>query len=255
MVFVIAEAGVNHNGNINIAHKLIDAAKYAGANAVKFQTFSAEKLEPPGERRDMLKRLELTHEQHAELKAHADQRGIEFMSTPFDVESLSFLVGLGVKRIKIASGQRGNHPLIKAAVDSGLPLIISLGMGSHAGVTQNATWLHCVSAYPAPVEDTNLRAMQTLPAPYGLSDHSQNIMLPSLAVAMGATVIERHITLDRNMAGPDHHMSTEPDQFKTMVDFIRWTEVALGDGIKRLMPSELATKQIIDERTAWRVSQ
>lgn len=253
--FIIAEAGVNHQGDIKLAEALALSAKATGADAVKFQTFDAEKLEPPGTRRDMLKALELSRDDFRALKWYCDSIGLEFMSTPFDVESLNFLVGLGVKRIKIASGhmQPRHTALLDAAYQSGLPLIVSLGMGGVPRfAADDVTWLHCVSAYPVPVDDNNLRAMTELPEPYGLSDHSLSTMLPSLAVAMGATVIEKHLTLNRNMAGPDHQASLEPDQFKMMVDCIRWTERALGDGIKRVMPSEEKTIQIVKEREAWR---
>lgn len=252
-VLIIAEAGVNHNGSLFHAHRLVDEAKATGADACKFQLFNAEKLEPPGARRDMLKGLQLGWADHHSLKAHCDGIGIEYLCTPFDVESLEFLVGLGVKRIKIASG--ASEELKFAAANTGLPLIVSTGMGglSHWG-WQDITWLHCVSAYPAPAADMNLKAMVTQ-GKYGLSDHTLGNTAAIAATALGASVIEKHITLDRNLPGPDHHMSTAPGEFKSLVEAIRETEAMLGDGIKRVMPSEEKTIQIVKEREAWRGRQ
>jgi N,N'-diacetyllegionaminate synthase len=257
MVFVIAEAGVNHSGSIAEAHKLVMVAKQGGADACKFQLFDPVKLEPPGPRRDMLAGLTLTLAEHATLKAQCDAIGLEYLCTPFDVESLEFLVGLGVKRIKIASGQT-DAGLFHAADDCGLPLIVSTGMGGHRWGYRGyrdrhrVTWLHCVSAYPAPAADMNLLSMRDVTGAYGLSDHTLGNTAAIAATALGASVIEKHITLDRTLPGPDHHMSTEPDEFAFYVKAIRETEAMLGDGIKRVMPSEAATLKIIEEREAWR---
>ena len=271
-VFVIAEAGINHCGDLGTAYRLIEAARDAGANAVKFQTYSADRLEPPGPRRNILKALELTRDQFARIKLYCDTLCIEFMSTPFDVESLEFLVRLGVKRIKIASGQLGNAPLMEAAIKSGLPLIISMGMevrddwvlsltprlNDYNRIDESVTLLQCTSSYPCPPEDVNLRAMRTFDGggawgfDFGLSDHTLGTTAAIAATALGASVIEKHITLDRSMEGPDHHMSTEPDEFAEYVRVIRECETMLGDGIKRVMPSEAKTLEIVKEREAWR---
>lgn len=263
MTFIIAEAGVNHNGNIELAHKLIDAAYEAGADAVKFQTFDCERLEPPGERREMLRSLQFTEDQFRTLRDYCGKR-IEFMSTPFDVHNLLGLVSLGVGRLKISSGGLFDHELLRAAEESRLPVILSTGMATEGDVSRaiwrlkysdNLTLLHCTSAYPAPIEDVNLKAMQTMRSafgcPVGLSDHSDSTAIPIAAVAMGATVIEKHLTLDRSMVGPDHAASMCPYDFKRMVLGIREVEKAMGDGIKRPMPSEARTRQIVKERLEW----
>lgn len=267
-VFIIAEAGVNHNGGLQMAHDLALAAKKAGADCVKFQLFDAEKLEPPGPRRDMLKRLELTHAQHAALFDYCKHIGIEYLCTPFDVESLEFLVSLGVKRIKLASGW-WKSDLPSAAQRCGLPVIASTGMMSlneviglsaevalfGGGLDERLTLLHCVSAYPTPPAEINLSAMPAMvrgKCRYGLSDHTLGNTAAIAATALGASVIEKHITLDRSLEGPDHHMSTMPNEFRYYVNMIRETELMLGDGVKRVMPSEAATMQIVKEREAWR---
>ncbi len=263
MTFIIAEIGVNHNGDIELAHKLIDAAYECGASAVKFQTFDCEKLEPPGDRREMLRKLQLTTGRFRELKDYCGTR-IEFMSTPFDVDALWELVSLGVERIKISSGGLFDMALLKAAEESQLPIILSTGMATENDVSKamwrlkysdKLTLLHCNSGYPTPYEDVNLRAMQTLKnsfgCPVGLSDHTIGISVPIAATALGAVVIEKHITLDKNMAGPDHAISLEPPEFKKMVLGIREIEKAMGDGVKRQTPSEQKTVGIVRERQAW----
>ena len=268
MVFIIAEAGVNHNGDVLIAHKLIDAAKDAGADAVKFQTFDAEKLDPPGERRDMLSRCELSHDNFRTLKAHADAKEIEFMSSPFDVESLLFLVNdLQVRKIKIASGNLDNTPLLSSAARAHLPVILSTGMATIDEVREathyfgfgTLTLLHCTSADPTALEDVNLLAMATLQEeffmPVGLSDHSEHYEPAVSAVGMGASVIERHLTLDRGMDGPDHIASFNPGQFRSYVGKIRNAELCLGDGRKRPQPCEAPAMKIAAERKAWRELQ
>lgn len=297
--FVIAEAGVNHNGSIDLAHRLVDAAVAAGADAVKFQTFRAEKLAvksaPKAEYQkretgagqsqlEMLKALELSPDAHRELKAHCERASIEFMSSPFDEDSLAFLVELGVRRLKLGSGELTNAPILLAAARSGLPVIISTGMATmselegalsvlafglsssdaapssaafrdawasednRARVRDRVTVLHCTTEYPAPFEQSNVRAMatmaQTFGVPTGFSDHTVNDESALAAVALGATVIEKHFTLDRAMEGPDHKASLEPEGLKQLIDRIRVVEAALGDGNKRPVEAERANTAI-----------
>ena len=271
--FIIAEAGVNHNGDMDMAMRLIDAAADAGADAVKFQTFKAEKLVSKGTRKaayqtdetgggsmdDMIRKLELKPEQHGRLLDHAKQRGILFLSTPFDEDSLDFLVSLGLVAIKLGSGEVTNAPLLKKAARTGLPLIVSSGMSELFEVAQAVDWLkrhqagpfailHCVSNYPAKAETLNLKAMETLRnafrVPVGYSDHSVGLEAPWAAVAMGAAILERHMTLDRTLPGPDHKASTEPDEFRRMVEGIRTIEIALGDGTKRMSASEAEVREV-----------
>lgn len=248
MTFIIAEVGVNHNGSVDLAKHLLAVAKACGADAVKFQLFDAGKLGRPE-----IKHLELSRDNMLNLYGRCNALGIEFMCTPFDVESLEFLVPL-LKRIKISSGCIGNVPLLTAARDSGLPVILSTGMSHKADIARAldilgaATLLHCTSAYPCPLEDVNLCAMRqlffTFNRPVGYSDHTDGILVPLAAVAMGATVLEKHLTLSRNMEGPDHIASIEPKTFAHMVFEIRSLEKALGDGVKRPMPSEAPTMAI-----------
>lgn len=273
-VFVIAEAGVNHNGDLQMAFDLIDVAAEAGADAVKFQTFRADELvtaDAPkaayqkvttdaGESQHaMLRRLELSHDDHRKLLVRCDERGIQFMSTPFDLQSAQFLDELGVSIFKISSGDLTNHPFLRQVAALGHPMIISTGMAwlsevdeavrtlEDGGVTRLAV-LHCVSQYPAAFEDSNLRAMQTMGAAFGhsvgYSDHTPGIAMPIAATAMGARIIEKHFTLDRDLPGPDHRASLEPDELGAMVTGIRQTEVALGDGIKRPANSEMDTANV-----------
>lgn len=262
---VIAEAGVNHNGDLTIAKRLVDAAAEARADIVKFQTFSADRLVTANARpaeyqarstggresqREMLRRLELTREMHEVLIAHCKSIGIEFLSTGFDIASIDLLVALGVGRLKIPSGEITNLPYLRHAGESGLPIIISTGMATldeveaavnillSAGTRRDrVTVLHCTTEYPADPEDVNLRAMQTLRdtlgIPVGLSDHTTGIDASIAAVAMGATVIEKHFTLDRALPGPDHAASLEPAELTRMVSAIRNVERMMGDGVKR----------------------
>lgn len=286
-VFVIAEAGVNHNGNLAMALQLIDAARAAGADAVKFQTFRAEDVTTPTARTadyqrvntgassqfDMIKALELDDGQHRELASHARQAGIEFFSTPFSLQAVDLLVSLGVRRIKLPSGEITNKPLLQKAAATRLPLLLSSGMATLDEVRTAVGWithrwnevgapdaahgalagpplvlLHCTSAYPAPADALNLRAIGTMAVAFGLplgySDHSEGAEAAVAAVALGAVVIEKHLTLDRGLPGPDHRASADPGQFASLVKSIRQVEAMLGDGIKRPHPVEADTRDV-----------
>lgn len=267
-VKIIAEVGVNHNGNIQEAFKLITEAKRVGADAVKFQLFNADKLEPPGPRRDLLKQLELTEKEHVALKLCAEKNGLEYICTPFDLESLEFLVKkLKVKTLKISSGEIGNVALLEAAKDSKCDVIFSTGMSDREAITwawsiiPHATIMHCVSAYPTNIEDCNLNVITWLKDSYplsdiGFSDHSMSTVIPALAVALGAKVIEKHISLIGNWVvgqlSPDHMASLRPRQFADMVFFIRQAEQALGDGHKRPLPCEETTIKMNKHRKEYR---
>jgi N-acetylneuraminate synthase len=307
--FVIAEAGVNHNGSLDLALRLVDAAKNIGADAVKFQSFRADALvtrdapkaayqiETTGQVQsqwEMLKALELDDAAHRTLKAHAEEIGIEFMSTPFDEQGIDYLAALGLRRLKLPSGELTNGPFLLRAARAGLPLIVSTGMADLGeveeamavlafGLTQpkNAkpkraelsalladrdaqsalrariTVLHCTTQYPAPPESANLRAMETLRArfgaPVGYSDHTDGIAVSIAAAALGASTIEKHLTLDRSMEGPDHRASLDPAQFAAMMAGIRAAEAALGDGIKAPQTTEqpniaIARKSLVAAR-------
>ena len=267
-VFIIAEAGVNHNGSMEIAIKLVDAAASAGADAIKFQTFKAEnlvcknaakaeyQLETTNEKEsqfDMLKKLELTSEMHEQLMAYCKQKEIMFLSTPFDVESLHYLNEKNIAILKIPSGEITNYPFLREIGKTGRKVILSSGMSTLEEVrravkvlkesgSKEITVLHCNTEYPTPYTDVNLKAMLTLKKELGVevgySDHTQGIEVPIAAAALGATVIEKHFTLDRNMDGPDHKASLEPDELQSMVQAIRNIEAALGDGIKMPTKSE-----------------
>lgn len=271
-IFVIAEAGVNHNGNIDIAKKLVDEAVQAGADAVKFQTFKAENLvcrdaakaayqmettDKSESQFEMLKKLELTPDMHEQLIDYCKQKKIMFLSTPFDVGSLMYLVQCGLEIIKIPSGEITNYPYLREAGKTGRRIIISSGMSNLEEVreavkvlrengSKDITVLHCNTEYPTPYEDVNLRAMLTLKDELGIevgySDHTQGIGVPIAAAALGASVIEKHFTLDRNMEGPDHKASLEPDELREMVRAIRNIEKALGNGKKE--PSESEKRNI-----------
>ena len=299
-ILVIAEAGVNHNGDLRLAKELIDVAAEAGADIVKFQTFKAERLASKSARQaayqskntkrcetqlEMLKRLELRYEDHFELVKYCKKKNIEFLSTAFDEESLDFLAQeLKQNLLKIPSGEITNAPLLLAHAKTGLNIILSTGMASlseieaalgvlafgyldickepgrerfiesyfsdegKALLKEKVTILHCTTEYPAPIEDINLSAMQTLEAAFklkvGYSDHSEGIVVPIGAAAMGAKIIEKHFTLDREMKGPDHKASLEPVELSQMIDAIRKIELSLGDGIKGPRPSELKNKPI-----------
>ncbi|MEO5340795.1 MAG: N-acetylneuraminate synthase [Magnetococcus sp. MYC-9] len=301
-VFIIAEAGVNHNADLSLALRLVDAAAAAGADAIKFQTFkSAELVSRQAAKADyqrlttggdesqleMIRKLELDWPSHHRLVAHCQAVGIPFLSAPFDLSSLAFLVeDLQLERIKIPSGEITNAPLLWRAAASGRQLVLSTGMASLGEVEQalavlacgylgrspsadsfeaaylseegqrrvreRVVLLHCTSAYPAPFESVNLRAMDTLASafalPVGLSDHSPGIVMPIAAVARGAVVVEKHFTLDRGLPGPDHLASLEPAELAEMVAAIRAVEVALGDGCKRPAVAELKNRDVVRKR-------
>jgi N,N'-diacetyllegionaminate synthase len=268
-VFIIAEAGVNHNGSLDLALRLVDAAKASGADAVKFQTFRADLLatrsahKAPYQERttaraesqfEMLQRLELDAGAHQRLIDHCRQIGIQFLSSPFDTQSADLLATMDVPLFKVPSGEITNLPFLQHVARKGRPVILSTGMSTlgeveeavHvlqvAGASQ-VTLLHCVTEYPAPYAEVNLRAMQTLKTAFGLpvgySDHTPGIDIAIAAVALGAEVIEKHFTLDRSLPGPDHAASLEPGELQQMVAAIRHVEAALGTGIKAPAPCEL----------------
>ena len=274
---IIAEAGVNHNGDMHLAKQLIEAAAEAGADVVKFQTFKPDKLattkagkasyqqqttDHAENQQQMLQRLELAPEQHQQLISHCHNSGIEFLSTAFDDPSIDLLNTLNLKRLKIPSGEITNLPYLGRIGELGKPLILSTGMANlgeieaaisvleTAGTNRaQITVLHCTTEYPAPMAEVNLRAMQTIGQAFGVavgySDHTAGIEVPIAAVALGATVIEKHITLDQNLPGPDHKASLEPKEFAAMVRAIRNIEQALGNGIKRPTASETANLPIV----------
>jgi N-acetylneuraminate synthase len=297
-VYVIAEAGVNHNGDLELARKLVDCAADAGADAVKFQTFDAKKLATGSAPKasyqqrttnaaesqlEMLRKLELPQEWHWQLRDRARSRGIEFLSTAFDEGSLKFLEALDMPFYKVPSGELTNGPLLWQFARQGRPLAVSTGMATMSEVEQalaviahafnapvepagiddvwrgwsdpawrnsiqgRVTLLHCTSQYPTPMQECNLRAMDTLRVfglPVGYSDHTEGILIPIAAVARGATLIEKHFTLSREMPGPDHKASLEPVELTQMVKQIRDLQLALGDGIKCPQPSEWDTRQV-----------
>lgn len=269
--YIIAEVGVNHNGDMNLAKKLIDIAVECGADAVKFQTFKAEKLvsrkaqqaeyqvtnlKNKTSQYEMLKKLELKFEDFIILKEYCETKGIEFISTPFDIESAVFLKDIGVHAMKIGSGDLTNIPFLQEIDKLGIPVILSTGMSNLNEVEEavnalsntQVALLHCTSNYPAPFEDVNLKAMLTLETSFnkivGYSDHTLGNEISISAVTLGAKIIERHFTLDQNLPGPDHKASLEPQDLLNLVKSIRNVEISLGDGIKRCMPSERSTLQV-----------
>lgn len=280
---MIAEAGVNHNGSEEIAERLVETAAACGADAVKFQTFSAERLVSPGtetaayqrtntgesDQLAMLKALELPASALRRLKAHADSLHIEFMSTPFDSEAALALVELGVRRIKVPSGEITNLPFLEELAGFDLPLVVSTGMadlsevreavetieatrrrrGLAAPLAERVTLLHCTSNYPAAPTDVNLRAMLSLGSAFGLpvgySDHTKGTAIAVAAAALGAVAIEKHFTLDRTLPGPDHRASLAPDELRRMIEEIRAVEAALGDGVKAPRPAELPVRALV----------
>ncbi len=281
---IIAEAGVNHNGDFELAKKLVDKAVEGGADIVKFQTCKAENVisryadkaeyqkVTTGEadsQLEMVRKLMLTYEEYGKLKEYCDEKGIEFLSTAFDLPSVDYLHSIGMKRWKIPSGEITNLPLLIKIAQLHEPIIMSTGMSELSEVedaikvlkdngVDDITILHCTTEYPAPYEDVNLAAMDTMREAFGLpvgySDHTKGLEIPVAAVARGACVIEKHFTLDRNMEGPDHKASIEPEELKQMVCQIRHVEAAIGDGVKKVSRSEsknqdIARKSII-ARTA-----
>lgn len=284
-VLIIAEAGVNHNGDINMAKKLIDVAADAGADLVKFQTFSADRLvtesaskadyqklatENVESQHNMLRKLELSEAMHHELIAHCALREIGFFSTGFDIESINLLVSFGQGLFKIPSGEITNLPYLHHIGKLGKEVILSTGMSTmdeiesaisaleESGTPRaRLTVLHCTTAYPVPMSDVNLRAMQSIRSKFGVdvgySDHTVGIEISLAAVALGAKVIEKHFTLDRTLPGPDHKASLEPGELSSMIAGIRNIEVALGDGFKRLMPSEVNNRDVARKSIVARV--
>lgn len=285
--FVIAEAGVNHNGSPDLALRLVDAAAEAGADAVKFQTFKPERLVARGtptaeyqaancgaaDQLEMLRALELPEDAYPKLVARCEERGIEFMSTPFDVESAHMLAKLGVARIKVGSGDLTSLPFLEALAALRLPLILSTGMATleearEAIHTVRAAWrydafarkrgsltlLHCTSNYPAKAGDVNLAAMTTmmraLDVSVGYSDHTEGIAVAIAAAALGAAVIEKHLTLDKSLPGPDHRASLDPNEFAAMVEGIRTTGTAMGSADKAPAPSELPVRDLVRRSVA-----
>ncbi len=269
-VLIIAEAGVNHNGDIHLAKKLAAAAKDCGADIVKFQTAKLESLvtdyAPMAEyqkenvksaalQKEMIRKLLLTYEEFVELSEYCGEIGIRFLSTPFDTDSIDFLAGIGCTLWKIPSGEITNYPYLVKIAKFHQPIILSTGMSTLKEVEDavellknngagEVTLLHCTTEYPAPFKDVNLKALKTLrdkfECPVGYSDHTSGIEIPIAAVGMGAVIIEKHFTLDQNMEGPDHKASLEPDELKMMVSAIRNIEEAMGDGIKRPFSGEIS---------------
>jgi N,N'-diacetyllegionaminate synthase len=276
-VIIIAEAGVNHNGDINLAKKLIDVAADAGVDYVKFQTFNTKKLVSKYAKKasyqkqntvsitesqlEMLQKLELSKEDHFELISYCEIKNVKFLSTGFDLESIQFLNELNIDMFKVPSGEITNLPYLKKIGELGKPIIISTGMANmneiedalklilNAGTNLcNVTILHCNTEYPTPMCDVNLKAMLSIKEKFnvavGYSDHTLGIEIPIAAVALGAKVIEKHFTLDKTLSGPDHKASLDPKELKAMIGAIRNIEVALGNGIKEPSISELKNKSI-----------
>jgi N,N'-diacetyllegionaminate synthase len=270
--FIIAEAGVNHNGDIQNVKRLIDAAHEGGADAVKFQTFKADKLvsksapkadyqkkttDPNETQLQMIRRLELSANDFREIKDMCDKKGILFLSSPFDESSVDLLDEVGVPAFKVASGELTNLPFLEHIAKKKKPIILSTGM-SYLGEVEQAYWvlrnagcrqlvlLHCVTNYPARPGDVNLRVLETIrtafQVPVGYSDHTLGIEVPVAAAALGACIIEKHFTLDKNLPGPDHKASLEPHELARMVEAIRVVQTALGDGIKRPAADEMGNR-------------
>ncbi|MBU3154823.1 N-acetylneuraminate synthase [Clostridium estertheticum] len=269
--FIIAEAGVNHNGDIEIAKQLVDKAVISGVDAIKFQTFKTEKLVTgyadmadyqksnighTSSQFTMLKQLELSQESFIKIQEYCKYKGIMFLSTPFDFESADFLESIGMLAFKISSGDLTNIPLLEHIAKFNKPIILSSGMANLSEIEEalNAIYclgnkevavLHCTSNYPAKLQSVNLNAMNTIKNAFkvvgGYSDHTKGITVPIAATAIGANIIEKHFTLDKNMQGPDHKASLNPTELKDMVQSIRDVEMALGNGIKRYNPSEVDT--------------
>ncbi len=278
-VYIIAEAGVNHNGDVNLAYKLCDAAKMAGVDAIKFQTWKTEKIvtkdallakyqenniiDTNTSQFEMLKKLELSYHEFSLVQNYCERIGIQFLSTPDTEEDLDFLIGLGMPIIKIGSGDINNIPFLRAVGSKHQHVILSTGMSTLSDVeiayntllesgSKDVALLHCTTNYPCPYNEVNLNAMQTLKAAFkcqvGYSDHTLGIEVPIAATALGAEIIEKHFTLDKKMDGPDHRASLEPYELKAMVTSIRNTEIAMGDGIKRPNASEKNNAEVVLKR-------
>lgn len=285
-VIVIAEAGVNHNGSVDLAKKLVDAASAAKVDYIKFQTFKSESIvtkraekaayqkittgSKENTQLEMIKKLEISYDGYREIRDYCIQKGVKFFSSTADSQSVEFLASLNMDMWKISSGEVTNYPFLRKIASFNKPTIFSVGMSDMNMIRdavnvllengldkQNLVLLHCNTEYPTPYEDVNLLAMNTIAKEFdvrvGYSDHTLGIEVPIAAVALGADVIEKHFTLDRTMVGPDHKASLEPDELKEMVDSIRHIEVALGDGVKRITESEkrnivIARKSIVAAR-------
>jgi N,N'-diacetyllegionaminate synthase len=270
-VYIIAEVGVNHNGSLELAMKCVDEAVKAGADAVKFQTFKSSKLVTKSASKaayqtqntnssesqlEMLRKLELSYDDFIRLQKHCLSKNIDFLSTPFDDESAEFLNSIHVDAFKIGSGDLNNTPFLSKIDTYGRPVLLSTGMSNleevkeslHVFEKSQVALLHCTSDYPAPVGEVNLLAMKTMFDEFGVitgySDHTEGHEVTIAAIALGAKVIEKHFTLDRSLPGPDHQASLEPAQFSEMIRAVRLVEQALGDGVKRCMPSEENTKVV-----------
>ncbi len=279
--YVIAEIGVNHNGDADLAHKMIDAAKAAGADAVKFQTFRTDALilsntekatyqadkTGSGSQDEMLRRLELPPEVFAALAKHCKEAGIDFISTAFESESLAEVINLSPVCLKWPSGELTNTLLLKEAAKSRLPILLSTGMGSITEIsaaidvltghgTEDIVILQCVSNYPAAIEEQNLRVLPAMSAmfgrPVGFSDHTEGPYAALAARALGMAVLEKHFTLDRSLQGPDHMASIEPQDFENMVRVLRQIEAGLGDGVKRCLPSEQNIRTVARKSLVFR---
>lgn len=280
-VYIIAEAGVNHNGDINRAKELVDIAKDAGCDCVKFQTFSADKIVTKQAKKakyqientnnedsqyNMLKKLELSYEEFAQLKEYCDEQRIDFLSTPFDEEAVDLLETLGVDAYKIPSGEITNKPLLQYIAEKKKKVLLSTGMSTLGEVEKAVNWIeekgnneiilfHCTSNYPAPVESVNMKAMLTLKErfgyPIGYSDHTKGIEIALMSVAYGATVVEKHFTYDKMADGPDHKASLSPEELKMMVKSIRNIEAAAGNGEKIPTVEELSTREVARKSLVW----
>lgn len=282
-VFIVAEAGVNHNGKVGLAEKLVDVAKVSGADAVKFQTFRvckvvtkyAEKADYQKQtgakesQYEMLKKLELASEDIKKLFDYAKRTKITFLSSAFDEESVDLLDHLGVSAFKVASGEITNFPLLRYIAEKKKPIILSTGMSTYEEIdealstlrksgAEEIVLLHCVTSYPARIEDANLRNIETLrnkfKLPVGFSDHTLSIAVPVAAAALGAVLIEKHFTLDKNLPGPDHKASLEPGQLKEMIAAVRETEKALGTGKRKLTKDEEKIKNLVRRSVVARVN-
>ena len=277
MVLIIAEAGVNHNGSFRLAKELVDAAKNCGADVVKFQTFKSNNLVTPYTKKalyqnsnikdnesqlDMLSKLELTFDQQIDLKNYCDEKNIEFLSTAFDLESLDLISKMNLKRLKIPSGEITNLPYLRKIGSLGKPIILSTGMSNMEEIRnainhlqlagtlrKDISILHCTSEYPAPISDINLKAMSSIKKEFkvniGYSDHTLGVEVSFAAVSLGAQIIEKHITLDKSLVGPDHKASLEPQEFRNLVKGIRNISIALGKEEKKITKSEIKNLKIV----------